>query len=305
MSTTVANPFLDFVARAKTVNMLNLAIIDALNMMTPLEVIHTTEEVHQKGWRLAGPPPDRTIEFTKVVRNALVETVRSMYAAGKPQPEVYGREYLTPDVRLYFGGEDRDHRTLVVAFPGNGGRLMMPAPIILQHLPADRVDLMLVPDKLHANYRKGIPPLADTVADAMGPLGDLVPKGYRRVVAFGTSSGGVPSLIAAAALGCDHVLAVGAGHPDDERWAEGLKYTKRQMLVSAAPGLARCRITLAFGAQSPPDAVSAAAIRELLPHASIVPVSVPDIEVKHVALHRLVQARLLRAFLGDHLGLQQ
>lgn len=296
--------FFQHIGRVTSVNMLNLAIIDALNVMTPAEVIVMTETIHRKGWRFPGKvPAERVPEFTKNVRGAVAQTVRAMYSAGKPAPEDFSRFVLTEGIRIFAGAGQPGGRVLVVAFPGNGGRLMMPLPIILQHLPPRKVDLVMVPDWKKVNYRHGIPPLADTLEEALPALKAHLPRGYDRVVTFGTSSGGIPSLLAAPIIGADTVLAVGAGKLDDERWAKGNGLNKRQLMETAAPGLAGRRISLAYGAQSPEDAVSADVIATLVPHAEKVEIAIEGVEVKHVALNPMVRQATLRSFLEERLGL--
>jgi len=296
--------FLSHIANATSLNRLNLAIIDALNVMTPGETVAATEFVYQQDWQFPGDlPEDKRRAFTEVVREAVGKSTRAMYRAGKPAPEPFVRYTLIPGIRLFAGDGPRQHRTLIVGFPGNGGRLMMPLPIILQHLPAEHIDLVMVPDGVKANYRRGIAALADTIASALVKLKDCLPRDYQRIVTFGTSSGGVPSLLAAAELGADTALAVGAGHPDDERWEASGDRTKRQLIEAASPGLAGCRVTLAYGAQSPDDAASADAIIGIVPHARKLEVAVDGVEVKHVALFPVVNAGQLRPFLTENLGL--
>lgn len=298
--------FLKHIATATSLNSLNLAIIDALNAMTPIEAVAITEIVYRDDWHFPGnPPAEKERAFTDVLRDTLGKSTRAMYKAGKPLPERYSRHTLLSGVRMFTGQGAREHRTLVVSFPGNGGRLMMPLPIILQHLPANSVDLVIVPDRVKASYRKGIPALGDTLEKALIKLKEHLPIGYERVVTLGTSSGGVPSVLAAAELGADMVLAVGAGHPDDERWEATCDVSKRQLLEAAVPRLANCRVTLAFGAQSPADAVSADAIAAIVPHARKVSMAVPGVEVKHAALYPVANAGQLRPFFREHLGVSK
>ena len=185
--------FFGHIARVTSINMLNLAIIDALNVMTPAEVIVMTETIHRSDWQFPGKvPPERLSEFTGYVRAAVAHTVRCMYSAGKSAPEDFSRYALTEGVRIFAGVGQPHGRVLIVAFPGNGGRLMMPLPIILQHLPPRKVDVVMVPDWKKANYRHGISPLADTLEEALLVLKGHLPGGYDRIATFGTSSGGIP-----------------------------------------------------------------------------------------------------------------
>jgi hypothetical protein len=300
----VIDEFFGHIARVTSINMLNLAIIDALNVMTPAEVIVMTETIHRSDWQFPGKvPPERLSEFTGYVRGAVAHTVRCMYSAGKSAPEDFSRYALTEGVRIFAGVGQPHGRVLIVAFPGNGGRLMMPLPIILQHLPPRKVDVVMVPDWKKANYRHGISPLADTLEEALLVLKGHLPGGYDRIVTFGTSSGGIPSLLAAPIIGADTVLAVGAGKLDDERWAGGRGRNKRQLMEEASPGLVGRRVSLVYGAQSPDDAVSADAIAALVPHAERVRVAFDGIEVKHVALSPMVDQAKLRPFLEERLGL--
>lgn len=296
--------FFSHIATSTSLNSLNLAIIDALNAMTPVEAVEITEIVYRDDWHFPGNlPEEKARAFTSVLRDTLGKSTRAMYKAGKPLPEHYSRHTLTSGVRMFTGNGPRGQRTLVVSFPGNGGRLMMPLPIILQHLPASSIDLVIVPDRIKASFRKGIPALGGTVEEALVKLKEHLPKGYQRLVTLGTSSGGVPSLLAAAEFGADMVLAVGAGHPDDERWDETRNVSKRQLLEAAMPRLANCRVTLAFGAQSPDDEISADAIAAIIPHARKVSMAVPGVEVKHAALFPVANAGQLRPFFKEHLGL--
>lgn len=296
--------FLQHIGRVTSANMLNLAIIDALNVMTPAEVIVMTETIHRKDWQFPGKvPPERLPEFTSYVRASVAHTVRAMYSAGKPTPEDFSRYTLTEGIRIFAGVGEPGGRVLIVAFPGNGGRLMMPLPIILQHLPPRKVDVVMVPDWKKANYRRGIPPLGDRLEDALLALKGHLPGGYERVVTFGTSSGGIPSLLAAPIVGADTVLAVGAGKLDDERWDKGDGPTKRQLMEKAAPHLAGRRVSLVYGAQSPEDATSAEAIAMLVPHADKVKIAFDGVEVKHVALIPMVNHAKLQPFLEERLGL--
>lgn len=296
--------FFGHIARVTTINMLNLAIIDALNLMTPTEVIAMTTAMHQEDWRFPGKvPAERVQEFTDGARSIVAQTVRAMYSAGKPGPERFTRFMLTKGIRIFAGAIEPAGRVLIVAFPGNGGRLMMPLPIILQHLSPRQVDVVMVPDWKKANYRFGIPPLGDTLEEALPRLSKHLPSGYDRVVTFGTSSGGIPSLLAAPLVGADTVLAVGTGSLDDVRWNKGSGQSKRQLMEAAAPGLVGRRVTLAYGAQSPEDEVSADVLTGLVPHAEKVRVAFDGVEVKHVALLPLVPREMLGPFLERYLGL--
>ncbi|MBN9360930.1 MULTISPECIES: hypothetical protein [unclassified Devosia] len=296
--------FFGHIARVTSINMLNLAIIDALNVMTPTEVIDMTTAMHHEDWRFPGKvPAERIEEFTDNARAIVSHTVRAMYNAGKPAPERYTRFMLTEGVRIFAGTTEPAGRVLIVAFPGNGGRLMMPLPIILQHFSPGQVDVVMVPDWKKANYRFGIPPLGNTLEEALPKLSKHLPGGYARIVTLGTSSGGIPALLAAPIVGADTVLAVGAGSLDDVRWAKGNGRSKRQLMEAAAPGLAGRRVTLAYGAQSPEDEVSADVLTRLVPHAEKVKVAFDDTEVKHVALLPLVNREMLRPFFEKYLGL--
>jgi hypothetical protein len=261
--------------------------------------------MHDESWRFPGKvPEERLEEFTHSARTIVSQTVRSMYNAGKPQPERFTRFMLTEGIRIFAGRSEPAGRVLIVAFPGNGGRLMMPLPIILQHLSPRQVDVVMVPDWKKANYRYGVPPLGNSLAEALPKLGKLLPRGYDRIVTLGTSSGGIPSVLAAPIVSADTVLAIGAGSLDDVRWSKGNGLNKRQLMEAAAPGLVGRRVTLAYGAQSPDDEVSADVMTGLVPHADKVKIALDGVEVKHVALIPLVHREMLRPFLENYLGLR-
>ncbi|WP_374450346.1 hypothetical protein [Stella sp.] len=183
-------------------------------------------------------------------------------------------------------------RTLVVAFAGDAHRLMMPTPVFLQHCRARDMDLMLIQDQTRSYFLRGGGGLADDFPGLVARIGaDVGRRGYRRVVAFGVSGGGLPAVCMAVALGLDRAVSVGGSSPDieDPRLAlRGLSFAIFSEMLARRP-VPMPEIVLVHAAGFPRDAEKAAALAALVP-ARRHPVAGTG---RHNVLNeRLVQGRL-------------
>jgi hypothetical protein len=140
----------------------------------------------------------------------------SGFAGSEPQP--FCRQPVAPHVDLYrdpFVASER--KQLIIGFCGAANRLMMPVSCVLQFLPADACDLLLLRDPAKLHYIFGIPPYASSLADLARRLAaDFFGEGYRRRVCYGTSMGGFVALQCGLLLEADAAISVGgrfAWHP--------------------------------------------------------------------------------------------
>ncbi|MCE9630542.1 MAG: non-ribosomal peptide synthetase [Planctomycetia bacterium] len=128
--------------------------------------------------------------------------------------DAWRRESLCRSVFHYSAAGRPEAKTLVVGFGGNYLRLMVPAHRILMHLDPQRVDLLLLADERRSLFVHGIDGIAGSLADLCDHVDRFASaRGYARVVALGTSSGGPPAIYAAIRQGWDKAVAVGPGSP--------------------------------------------------------------------------------------------
>ena len=135
---------------------------------------------------------------------------------GEPQP--FCRQPLAPHIDLYrdpFVPSER--KQLIFGFCGAANRLMMPISCVLQYLPADACELVLLRDPAKLHYIYGIPPHAGSLADlALRLSAAFAAEPYRRRVCYGTSMGGFVALQCGILMRADAAISIGgrfAWHP--------------------------------------------------------------------------------------------
>ena len=132
------------------------------------------------------------------------------------------RERLSESAFLYTADGRPADKSLVVGFGGNYLRLMVATYSILTGLDPRRHDLLLLADDRRMLFLQGVAGIAGTLDDLCDRVADLATaRGYRRVVALGTSAGGPAAVYAAIRGGWAKAVAVGPGsparHPDMAR----------------------------------------------------------------------------------------
>lgn len=308
--------------RCHSVNQLNLLHITLENRMTPCELLRLhAETMAQRGWghdwsfwpvktlarkhrrhprllAFRGFRDERHHEHRLWVNKLLPWFLKS----GKPLPEPFERRCFLEGVSFYTAGGARADKTLLVCFTGASGRPMLPLPVFLQHLDAQRTDLLLLRYPRGPGFRQGLRSLGDTLEASIDRLGVLMPTSdYRRVVALGTSGGGLPALLTATRLGFDAALCVGASHPDDLRWQAALGERAGAVLSRYAGALtAAPALVLVCGCDHAVDKAATTAIAGLLP-ADLVEVDNPLGKVGHNPLMPLMKRGELRALLDASL----
>lgn len=221
--------------------------------------------------------------------------MRHMALAGKLRPEPFDRIRLRRDVYLFSGPDAGARKRLLIVFAGGAKRPMMPVHVFLQHLNAERTDVLFLRDPQRDAFRGGLFGIGSTVEDVIDALPNLIDcSSYAGVSTLGTSAGGIPALLAGLSLGARSILSVGGNHPN--RWT-----FRGAPLSDILPDL-RCRtgfqsrILLMVGAQSLDDHAAAEATACLL-GASILTVTDKANPVRHGALFPLAQQRRLSILL--------
>lgn len=185
---------LDYSAAAKnlvTQNQFNRLHIDIGNTMTPVDFAAL---VHQGS---AGELPEQTQRWLRRMQRL------SPTMASAPQPWL---AHEVSDRLTWYRETPREEairpvaKSVLLAFCGNVGRLMLPLPVVLQALPAAEWDVLRITRIPNASYlRPGSEPedFNQLIASIEKELEDM---GERPVICVGTSSGGGPALLAALRL---------------------------------------------------------------------------------------------------------
>lgn len=299
--------FLARVSSVPSINMLNLAILDATNSMTPVEAMQVFQNIVRPDWQLQLTHPKaagREAEFTAALRYAMSRNIDLMRTAGKPRLERFRSSEPIQGIRFFSDGTPTRDKSLLICFAGNGGRMMMPLPAFLQHIDSRQADVVLLADPTKRGFRNGIAGIAPTIVQVAETVARAVPSGYRDLKVMGTSAGGLPALLFAGQSATTHILAIGPGHPDDERWPLLDGVSLRQLLTDAAPKLAGKQVVLAYGADATPDPEAAEALKTIIPNARPLAVTLEGKAAEHSFLADLCLAGRFLAFLEENLGFE-
>lgn len=306
--------------RCRTRNQLNQVHIALENRMTPAELVALWRHYHggqqsspvRLAWaRLVDKTRDALLGGHLLDRNGPDGAQNSLHLAsqtwtaqlhqrlmlaGAHPVADFKRERLAQGAARYSNGRPRAHKTLLLCFSGNAHRMMMPMAVFLQQLDPDAVDAVYLRTDKNQGYRLGIRGIADDLHTSIDRLPALCQAGdYARVATLGTSGGGLPAVLAALKLGAASVLAVGANHPEDPRWADHRGGGDGADLFRRFRGDAAKlpAVHLVHGANDPKDGDNNRAIARHLPTRSVTAVD----GCGHSALFPLVERGQFQALL--------
>jgi hypothetical protein len=124
--------------------------------------------------------------------------------------ENYDREDVGPDVVFYRGDGPADQKSLIVTFCGRSQRPNMAWSLYLQYLPSSLFDVVILCDRSNNHYNDGIAGYAPDMLSLQRRLAsDLQFASYRRLICYGTSSGGLPAIRVGLLAGAHRSIAVG------------------------------------------------------------------------------------------------
>jgi hypothetical protein len=152
----------------------------AESILTPLEIAALIEFSHRL--------PLRTQEWLK--------RIASLGEFGDAEPQRFCRQPLAPNIDVYRDPfVASDHKRLILGFCGGADRLMMPIACVLQYLPSDLCDLVVLRDPTWQHYLKGIPPYAHSLPDLVRRIAaDIGAETYWRIYCYGASMGAFSAL---------------------------------------------------------------------------------------------------------------
>jgi hypothetical protein len=163
------------------------------------------------------------------------------FASRPPQP--YCRQPIAANIDIYrdpFVASER--KSLILGFGGAAAQLMFPTPALLQYLPSDRYDLVLLRDRTKQGYARGVPPYAHSLLELAQRLAaDVGAENYRRVYCYGTSMGGFPALRCGILLKAETAISGGGQFP----WYPNYLKQKQDLDIAAFDPLCDCNVNTA------------------------------------------------------------
>jgi hypothetical protein len=185
------------IARCRTENQVNRIHIALDNYMTPVEVRYFDEA-------LAGDPQDSP-------SRRWIDRLNGFMPTKRIRPVEFERRAVRKDVTHYTSDVGSpEQKTLIIGFAGYFDRLMLQTPVFLDCLNPAIYDVIVLHDHSRRSFCKGIPGLGGDFFEALSNLRKRVdPSAYRNSVALGTSSGGLPAVLAAILLKLDRGISVG------------------------------------------------------------------------------------------------
>jgi acyl-CoA synthetase (AMP-forming)/AMP-acid ligase II len=242
----------------------------AETIATPAELQSLLSRRPRRGVRHLAKALSRPVTSFRLSRRRVrfAQDVRRMLQNAE-DPLRWQRQAVADHADLFSSADGRpEAKTLVVAFAGRTMRLMTPTHHVLGSLSPARQDLLLVRDPHRSHYHDGIPGLGFDLVTISRSLATYVHEsGYRRVVALGTSAGGVPAVCTAILNGWDRVLACGTDRLTNHQCLRGVMEHCARLHAAAT----RPDIVLAYSARNERDTDGARQMKALLPAARLLP----------------------------------
>ncbi|MGH8713827.1 MAG: hypothetical protein ACREYB_07460 [Casimicrobiaceae bacterium] len=243
------------VQRCRTENQTNRLHLIIENYMTPMDV-------HRFGAALANERDDAP-------GRAWIGRLASRLPAKTVRAVEFDRIGPRKGFTLY-AADTGSHakKTLIVGFAGHFHRLMVPMPVLLDCLNPAFYDVVILRDFARLFFARGIDGLGGDFVETMSSLRERFDFGsYRNVIALGTSSGGLPALLAAIMLRLDRGVSLGA--IDFPVLAarlrnHGIRATAHAELLAARPQPFP-ELILAYGAHYGIDVASTKALHDRVP----------------------------------------
>ena len=212
-------------------------------------------------------------------------------------PQRYERRILSEDVAMYAApGGLKAAKSLIVAFCGRSHRLMTPWSLFLQSIPASAFDVLILADRSNNHFFNGIEGYAQSLyALSTRVLRDAKARDYSRLLAFGTSTGGLPALRFGLLAGADRAISVGgqmAWHIQRLRMYGGEHALQAFDPLCACSKPRKGQLVCVFAEHSAPDVLSA---RHMQAVVGAVPVSLAGTD-KHNVIYEIYKTGKLPQF---------
>ena len=231
--------------------------------------------------------------------------IDTMMTAGSGTTQGFLRTDLADHVTLFRSGEDHvERKRLLISFCGiyPFRPLSIPTPVFLQHVPAERFDVIVLRDPNQVFYARGIPGYGDDIADVAARLRAFaVNGGYSSIRSTGMSAGAAAALVVGTLIGADCAVAFCGMHPTSKRHiarvkAAGLDGFELDRALERAPVERRPMTMMVFGAENQTDRDGAQSLARMFSEPKLV-------EVQNTSSHNvpfeLLKRGLLRRFMDQ------
>jgi hypothetical protein len=224
-------------------------------------------------------------------------TVLGQFDKGEPQR--FHAEVLAPNIYLYRDPSvASEWKRLIVGFCGNANRLMLPIACVLQHLPADLCDLMVLRAPTWSHYAKGIPPYAGSMPELISRItADVGAESYWRRYCYGTSMGGFAALRYGLLWQADRAISIGGSFA----WHPRRLLDEPDAALPSFDPLCACQangataLFCAYGAENSKDQEEASRLSAILP---VNLMAIPDLSDHNIIKIQAVNGSL-SAFFQD------
>ncbi|MEH6601533.1 hypothetical protein [Pseudoalteromonas sp.] len=207
--------------RCQTINQVNSVNIALANKLTVLELYELHQEFRLKFLRDVEVLHPNKIKLKLHGLREVEKIIDLTNKSGKKHQEPFIRRRVKKNIQMFSHFGLKKEKTLIIAFAGNANRLMMPIPVFLQHISADKYDILLLNDPSKNGYRNGLPSVSDDFESLMVEINSLIDKSeYKSVISLGTSAGGLPAIWTALYLQVDKGISIGGSGPSHPAWQQ-------------------------------------------------------------------------------------
>jgi hypothetical protein len=277
------------------------AMIKADRFLVPAELIEVFQDCEQV---LADAPHDvyKAMRKTHKLVSLLGDEIRPYTRRMLAQHVVF---FETPTT-LHTASRGT-HKRLLICFAGNAGRLMLPTSVLLQQLPLDGVDVVLLGDPSGLGFLRGVNGYGEDLHLCLQRLMTELPaSNYAGVHCLGTSGGGAASLYAGLLVNADAALSIGGHHPTVARKRKeraeslGISGLELDELVErhAPAGKRKTRLGAMYAEHHEADRLGAEALVEKLKACALLKVKGME---AHEVMYLLSQTGDLPRILTQHL----
>jgi len=280
---------------ARELSRLTRALKTLEHRLTPIEV----ESLYARHLADRLVPAEAAGSLHVAVDRWLGAMIRLMRGSGKARPEPFVARRIRPSVWHFAGPGAACDKTLLVCFPGIGGRqMMMPNAVLMQHTDATGCDLLVIAEPSGQGYRRGVPLLGRSLREVIESVAGLPTiADYGRIRSLGCSAGSDAALLAGHRLGAELAIAVGI-RLQSRRVPHTIEDLGRLLRLVRAVRGGRCRrVLLSYSTDNKRDRRHARMIAWLT-GSNRFGVELTDARCGHVVLQRLAERGELVPFLA-------
>lgn len=190
-----------------TATQLNQIFSDLEYRLTPLDVAYL-ELAHLKAELITSSQKEK---LNIAVSDWLDETKTLMFKSGVRSPEPFIFKRITRGITLFSNGHNRHQKTLIIGFtPRDAPHMLVPNSVLLQHIDAQKYDLLMIAGISRENYRIGKLPFGNKFNQLAQSLQQVINiNEYQEIRTLGFSSGGFPAVVIGHLLHAKLALSIG------------------------------------------------------------------------------------------------